>query len=162
MIETEVKINLNKKDLARVLEKLGKPEFFIQKNTFYHFPNGFLRIRYENGKTIITYKGENRRSKFNEREEIEFDIHKSGLIEFKDLLNRLGIKETLYYEKKRANFQFNRCTVSIDILSNNKNYVEIEGNKKEIEKSLFMLDLIKYPLENRSYFELLGGENHGS
>jgi predicted adenylyl cyclase CyaB len=160
--ETEVKIRLDEKDFAKILEKLGKPEFFVQKNAFYRFPEGFLRIRDENKKTIITYKGKSECSEFNEREEIEFNIHKSGLNELRDLFSKLGVKEALHYKKRRANFQLNGCVVSIDVLPNCGTYVEIEGNRKKIAKNLRALDLTRYPLESRSYFEMLGGKNGGS
>ncbi|MFA5084405.1 MAG: class IV adenylate cyclase [Candidatus Paceibacterota bacterium] len=157
-IETEVKIRLDEKGLAGIIKKLGKPEFFPQQNIFYQFPKGFLRIRGENGKTYITLKGKNNSKEYNEREEIEFRVQTQSLSELRHLFGSLGMIEKLHYEKQRANFRLNDCIVSIDLLPDGKTYIEIEGNREKITKNLRALDLIRYPRENRSYFEMLGGK----
>jgi predicted adenylyl cyclase CyaB len=159
MIETEVKIKLNKEEKNRLEDRIGKrSRFFNQKNLLYQIENGYLRLREEKGKRIITYKGLGLDSQFNSREEIEF-LTPFPFRYLKIFFERIGFKEDFYYEKKRAEFDLNNCTLALDILPNNQTYLEIEGEKKDILRNLEFLGLDIKNSEKRSYLEILkGGE----
>lgn len=153
MEETEVKIEINKEILERIVLLLGQPEFFIQENWIYSLSNGFLRVRLEKGIFLLTFKGIRKKDNpFNCREEIELKVGSSEIL---TILERLGLVQELNYKKKRANFKVNNCILSLDILPGNKKYIEIEGNKKEINDVLKLLKLNNSEIENRPYQEIL-------
>lgn len=155
MIETEAKIKLSKKEVKRVLGILGKPSFFSQENMIYKIKKGAcLRIRFEKNKTIVTYKGKIRKSKFKSRRELEFSLpgsHKDRILRLLGIIN----SKYFFYRKYRANFTLNHCTISIDKLPNKQIYIEIEGNIKNINKNLKTLKLQSKSLEKRSYMDIL-------
>ncbi|HLF53620.1 MAG TPA: class IV adenylate cyclase [Candidatus Nanoarchaeia archaeon] len=155
MIEREVKIKLDGKEVERLVKLLGKPDYFPQKNLIYILNRGYLRIRREKGKTIVCLKGNNQSKNFFLREEIEFSAGKSDFKKIVKLFSRLGYNKSFEYKKRRANFYLNNCVVSIDILPNLASYAEIEGDKKNIHKNLEILGLDKCELENKSYVEIL-------
>jgi predicted adenylyl cyclase CyaB len=163
MIETEVKIKIKEEELERITHVLGKPKlkFVEQKNIIYRIPGGFLRIRYEEGRKIITFKGKRQEGRmFNSREEIEFDADSEEIKEIAGLLERLGFTEPLIYNKKRANVDFLGCVVSIDLL-NEDIFLEIEGREeKNILKILKLFDMEKKVRERRSYLEILEDGMH--
>lgn len=149
MIETEAKIRIEKGKLKKVLYILGEPRFFLQKNIVYKFFNGFIRIRFEKGRNIITFKGKRREGKLNSRREVEFTFGWKGILK---KLVKLG--NPVVYNKKRANFSFCGCVVSIDYFREDNIFIEIEGNEKDIFECIDRLGLEKEKIEQRSYFEL--------
>ncbi len=155
MIETEAKIKIEKEDLERIISLVGPVEFNLQKNRYYYFSDGLLRIRNENGKSVLTYKGRPKKSKYNAREEVECMIKDVENLE--KIFDLLGFKDNFYYEKNRASFQLNNCIVCIDKLSNNDIYVEIEGNDEDISKNIDYLGFNDKKNESRSYPEILNG-----
>ena len=119
-IETEAKIKLNKEEFDKLTKILGEPKFFSQKNVIYKLNKGMFRIREENGKRIITYKGEPKEGKFKSLEEVEFETE-SEVEKLKRFFSVLGHKEIMFIEKQRANFNFWECVVSLYLL-NGRNY----------------------------------------
>lgn len=156
-MEIEVKINLNETEVKRLISILGEPQFFEQENIIYKTRSGFLRIRSEKDKIILTLKGKNEKSEFNKREEIEFQPNsdKKSLIKFCSIL---GLNKTLSYKKQRADYHFKNCTISIDLLPDNKKFLEIEGSELNIKNCLSILKLEDKELEHRSYLEILNEE----
>jgi len=156
-METEAKIRIGDKELNRIITVAGNLNFSKQENIIYELSNGFVRIRDENNKTIITFKGKRKKSKLNLREETEFlvDTEKNNV---KKLFSFLGLKDSFEYGKLRANFELNDCVVSVDLLPNNEKYVEVEGNRKNILKNLEILGLKNKEIEKRSYLEILKNE----
>ena len=153
MIETEVKIKLTEEEFRIFTNLLGRPNFFNQENIIYNIPEGFVRIRKENGQKIITlkkpYEGE-----FNSRKEIEFQAASNTPI-LKDFFKELGLKEDLAYKKRRANILKNKCTISLDVIGKNNYYIEIEGDTENIKTTIKELNLQDHKLETRAYSEIL-------
>lgn len=158
MIETESKIRVNEKEFGKIIKILGKPEFFVQKNVIYELKNGFLRLRYEKAKIVITFKGKRKRRELNSRREIELCFRKYNWDKIKKFFEYLGFEHPFIYHKKRANFSLNRCVVSIDLLPNKQSYIEVEGKKKDILKNLRVLGLSEQNIEKKSYLEILKNE----
>ena len=165
-METEAKILLGRRGLKKVKEKLGS--FFCfdyeQKSFIYDLKNGFLRIRNEPGKAVLTFKGKrNLKDKLNCREELNFEFsqHEYDYIpHLKKLVDLLGFKETLSYTKKRVDYtadlyKLNTCQIFLDSLPNGQQYIEIEGSKENIYKNIEALGLKGRPIEKRSYQEIL-------
>ena len=157
-IETEAKIKLNREEFDKLIKILGKPAFFPQKNTIYKLKEGMFRIREENGKRIITYKGELKKGKFKSLEEVEFKTD-SDVDKLKRFFSVLGHKETMFIEKQRANYNYVGCVVSLDILNGNNYFIEIEGKIENIEKCLKKLGLQDKKFEKRSYMEIFQHNN---
>ena len=158
-METEVKIPIDQKKLEQLVSILGTPNYFKQDNVIYKLENGILRTRFEQGKTIVTFKGRNTGLEYNVREEIEFCVDCKNFGYANEFFRRLGFKETLRYTKERANFRLNRCLISLDRLSNGQNYIEIEGNGEDIEINLEHLSLDRRDFESKSYLEILCPES---
>jgi len=160
MIETEVKIKVDDSKLEEMTSFLGNPEFFDQTNIFYQVGNGFLRLRREKGKAIITYKGERIEDKFGSREEIELSLEGEEQIDvLRKMFGKMGMNETLYYHKKRAQFDFGLCKIFLDRTSKGC-FVEIEANyDKNIEKAMAFFGLEEKDIEKRSYFEMFRQED---
>jgi predicted adenylyl cyclase CyaB len=153
MIETEAKIKITKEEISELIKKLGEPNFLIQENILYEISKGFVRIRKENGKTILTLK-KSAKGSFNSRTEIEFEVN-SSTEKLQEFFSSLGLSNPFFYKKERANFRLNNCVVSLDLLHTGEYYIEIEGDPIDIEKNLKELGLKGYPLETKSYFEIL-------
>jgi len=134
---------------------LGVLKFDKQQNRIYEVGSGFLRIRYEGGKTYLTHKGERQQGTYNSREETELEVSDAGQLE--SIFGALGMSDSFCYEKERANFVLNGCVVCIDKLPNGENYLEIEGAEEDIEKNLDYFGLLDRKIEERSYQEILGG-----
>lgn len=158
-IETEAKIKLEKSEFTRLINILGKPKFFLQKNIVYRIPGGMVRIREENGKRIVTYKGKRKKSKFKSRKEVEFKTDSNAEI-MKSFLESFGFSKPFVYTKKRANVDFFGCVVSLDILNRKDFFIEVEGGEKDIEKCLKKLGLEKKKIEKRSYQDILQNINY--
>jgi len=156
MIETEVKIKINNSKLEEMTYFLGNPEFFDQTNIFYQVGNGFLRLRREKGRTIITYKGEKIEDKFGSREEIELSLGGEEQIDvLRKIFGKIGMNETLYYHKTRAQFDFGRCKIFLDRTTKG-NFIEIEAKyERDIEKAMRFFGLEEKDIEKRSYLEML-------
>ncbi|MBI2045650.1 class IV adenylate cyclase [Candidatus Pacearchaeota archaeon] len=157
-IETEAKIKINEKEFKNLIKILGKPVFFFQENIIYRLNNGMVRVREENGERIITFKGKRRKSKFKSRSEIEFKTD-SGADTLRCFFESFGLSKPFIYSKRRANFNFGKCVVSLDILKGKDYFIEVEGKKENIEKCLKMLGLEKNKIEKRSYPEILQNIN---
>ena len=156
MIETEVKIKVNDSKLEEITSFLGNPEYFNQTNLIYQNGTGFLRLRQEKGKTVITYKGERIKDKFGSREEIELSLEGEKQFDvLRKMFGKIGMNETLYYDKNRAKFNFRRCKVFLDCTQKGY-FVEIEAvYPQDIEKAMRFFGLEDKDIEKRSYLEIL-------
>jgi len=153
MVETEAKIKLTREEFEKFINLFNHPYFFVQENILYSISEGFVRIRKEKEKKILTLK-KSAEGAFNSREEIEFET-KSDITTLKDFFTNLGLKESLSFRKRRANIYKNDCTISIDILKEDDYYIEIEGESEKIKQTINELNLQNHKLEKRSYLEIL-------
>ena len=98
MIEVEAKIKISEEDLLRISKLVNIPEYSLQENKFCSLDKGLLRIRYESGKNILTFKGFDQGKIFNSREEIE--------VEFDNLENLENIFKILGFNFKQYSIAF--------------------------------------------------------
>lgn len=102
------------------------------------YKNGkFLRLR-TGFKNVITFKRKLKSKNFKEREEIELEIPDPEKMEI--ILKNLGFTKKLIMEKYREKWQWGSAEIVIDKLPFG-NFIEIEGNKKEIKKAVKILGL---------------------
>lgn len=152
MIETEAKIKLTEIEFKKFICLFNRPNFIDQENIIYLISGGFLRIRRENDKKIITLK-KSAEGEFNSRKEIEFETN-SNLRNLKEFFKELNFQQTLTYRKRRANIRRDQCTISLDILPKDNYYIEIEGKPEKIKQIIKEFNLQNHRLETKSYFEL--------
>ncbi|MCK5334170.1 MAG: class IV adenylate cyclase [Candidatus Aenigmarchaeota archaeon] len=109
-----------------------------------------LRLR-QDKKTKITYKGPRHSNDLKSREEIEFEVEDIAKAEV--LLNRLGFKKTLIYEKTRETWRHKNVEVVLDEMPFGT-FIEIEGNSKAIVLLAKKLGFSEKEFITKTYFEL--------
>jgi adenylate cyclase class 2 len=117
-----------------------------------------LRIRHQligrKEQVVITFKGPRRRGRFKQREEIQFEVGDASRAEL--LLNVLGYKKAIVFQKKRRAWRYGGCEVALDKLPLLGNFVEIEGpNEKAISRVQEKLGLCDLPHIPESYAVLM-------
>lgn len=157
MLETEVKIEIDReRKVKEIYEAIGRPSWDVQRNYLFAFGESFLRIRHEAGKAFLTSKGKDSGGVYNQRPEIECEIPTEFFMGFSKLAGLNG--NPRYYEKSRASAEFMGCQVCLDNFSGT-HYLEVEGQERDITKVIEKFGLQEFPIEKRSYLELLGCED---
>jgi len=158
--EIEIKFKMDKPSIIRKKLKnqgakfIGKTfertlRFDTPTNNLYK--NGkFLRIR-TGFKNVITFKRKLRSKSFKEREEIELEISDPKKMEI--ILENLGFTRKRIMEKYREKWELENAEISIDKLPMG-NFVEIEGSKKEIQKTTKILGLNFQDRIIKTYWDL--------
>jgi len=164
--EIEVKIKLEegeKNALFRVLKEkfqgIFKPGF--RQKTYQFFTDDFSsqkvfpRIRNEIDKTFtLTVKvKEDKASQYFERKEYTIEI--SNISEAAAILKAFGFKNMVAWEKVRHDCRVPKLPVELSFDKTPMGwFLEIEGDKKNIEKTLKIFDLDDRPKINRAYLGL--------
>lgn len=158
----EVEVKFLVPDLSAVRERLLAVGAYIDKPRVHEH-----NIRYDNAwggllrKGILvrlrqdeiarlTYKGipqEEVQSEAKVREELEIEV--SDFATTAEILERIGFEQQQVYEKYRETFQVGKVEVVLDEMPFG-NFVELEGEEKEIRKTadLLQLDWDKRILDN--------------
>lgn len=169
MLEVEAKAHLD--DPARIISSIlelgGREVYFtVQRDTYYRHPSRdfavtdeALRIREEEGKSFITYKGPKLDADTKSREELEVP-----LVDPKDLgalLLRLGFEPVAVVEKRRRGYYLGTLEVCVDEVKGLGHFLEVEARECEDleEGKARVLGLLESlgagTMERRSYLELL-------
>ncbi len=168
VVETEIKLSLKspeiKKAIKEYLEKNCKYEDTYNQIDVYlvHPCKDFLtsdeafRIRLENNKCFLTYKGPREKGLTKKRIEIEVEV--KNCEKTMELLGKLGFNEFIKVKKTRKKYDCNNLMLLFDEVNGLGNYVEIEAKNKIGEKELNRL-IRELKLENdivkETYLELL-------
>lgn len=142
--EIEVKIQLNKNEnISNKLKELNAKKGKSYTQTTYGFFSDdsiekgiFPRIRKEFDSTVFTVKvKKTAKTKYFEREEYSTNI--SNIRDTIEILKIFGYKRMRKFTKLREEWFFNRkpIKITVDKLYFGK-FLEIEGPKKEIEKTI--------------------------
>ena len=169
MLEVEAKAYLDEPEhiISSIIELGGREIYFtVQRDTYYRHPSRdfavtdeALRIREEEGRSFITYKGPKLDAEIKSREELEVP-----LVDPKDLgglLLRLGFEPVAVVEKRRRGFLVGMLEVCVDEVKGLGHFLEVEAREcEDLEEGrarvvglLDALDLERR--ERRSYLELL-------
>jgi adenylate cyclase, class 2 len=171
MLEIELKVRVP--DLASVRERLAALHATMTERTFEHdvyynaphrdfaSTDEALRVRYSNGRVIVTYKGAKRPDfKFKAREEINIGIENGET--FEKLLHRLGFQDTAVVDKVREYYRYENASIALDDVNGLGFFVEIElSGQKNAENAENVIKTIaeKIGVEGEhilsSYLELL-------
>lgn len=154
--------------LERQLESLGATHvaYLTETNTFFDTPEGRLkssdqglRVRVEldadgHRRSIITHKGPRAHGRLKSRSETEVvvdDPRKAA-----DLLDALGYRPGLSFEKRRSRWTLEGCTVELDELPCIGHFIEIEGPSEDAVFGVReALGLAEVPLIKSSYIAML-------
>ncbi|BCU70565.1 class IV adenylate cyclase [Stygiolobus caldivivus] len=173
-IEREVKIKLFSPSLETLLTEFKSKYTFIneenQKDIYYNSPvrdfrftDEALRIRKNNNRIELTYKGPKLSSQSKSR--LEINVQVSSLEDMDTILQKLGFKKVIELEKTRWNFKVSSYTISLDNVKGLGNFLEIEGidvDEKELldfVSSFIRENQIKGEQTLKSYLELLVEKN---
>jgi len=169
-VEIEAKMKVDSLDPVRDRLKAAGASMigeYLETNTFFDTDDRSLlaadeglRIRraedQSTGKQTITitFKGPRQHGKLKSREEIELTVNDSDIAT--RLLESLGYRRMMSFQKKRQSWKLGACRVELDELPQLGVYVEIEGpNEEAILKIRESLHLQDRALVKASYVALL-------
>ena len=105
-------------------------------------------------RTILTYKGPRRASRFKRREEIQTAVAAADALVA--ILEAIGLVETFRFEKRRAAWRLGECEVVLDELPHLGWFAEVEGPTEEaVQRTLADLGLGGEPVIAETYMRLL-------
>jgi adenylate cyclase class 2 len=170
-IEIEKKYRLNAAQREHVLESLREAgaEFCgedFEENILYRGgildeTNAVLRVRKIGEKAILTYK----RRIQNEsgiKHQTEHETLVENPFELEQIVENLGFKRKLIYEKRRKTWQFREVEIVLDELPFGL-FMEIEGSITSIIEAEMLLDIEDFEVEHKTYPRLTAelGERKG-
>lgn len=117
-----------------------------------------LRLRRENERTVITYKGPKLDKDTKLREEIELGVEDIDLMSL--ILERLGFRPVIKIEKRRTVYELQGIHFCLDRLPGLGDFVEMEWQGEDLDAGKKKIMELKQKLglvgnERRSYLELL-------
>lgn len=170
-IEKEVKFKVDDpKGLIGLLKSKSaeKVSGMFQRTTRMDTPNMdlekkgiFLRVR-TGDKSIVTLKkkiNDKADSDLFERLELETEVKDTQVLA--DVFEQLGFSKRLVMEKYRVNYKYKNTTLSLDELPFG-NYIEIEGEPKDISTVIKDLELNFSNRINVTYWDLFEEFKKGS
>lgn len=158
-IETEKKYRVDKRRLveigAKLLELGAEPatesfeENYLHKGGVLDERAAVLRLRKTAERTLLTYK-EKLGSDADFKHKIEHETEVSDVGATESIIEKLGYRLSIVYEKHRKTFHFNDVEVVLDELPFGY-YMEIEGTVEAIEKAEEALGVKDLEAEMRGY-----------
>lgn len=116
-----------------------------------------LRLRTVDEKTILTFK-KRFEGEAAIKKQIEYETAISDAQEMRQIIENLGFRKNLIYEKKRTTWKIDQTVIVLDELPFGY-FMEIEGVEEEIERIEKLLEAETFTVEHRTYphlTELLG------
>lgn len=161
-----VKIKKYLKALKAKLVFSGKMEIY-----YYDFPGGklknkgaLLRVRKVGKEIEFTYKEKVKGATKNlkVREELETQVKDVSVLQM--ILEKLGLKKSFYYEKKRTSYDWKGARIDLDYFPNKFCLLEVEaGSVQKIKEIIKLLKLEGYPTSTKSanglFDELFGKDS---
>ena len=158
-IETEKKYRIDKKLLVELTRKLGKvgaefayesfEENYLHRGGVLDERGAVLRLRKTGEKTLLTYK-EKLGSQSEFKQQIEFETVVADVDATESIIERLGYKLSIVYEKHRKAWHLGKTEVVLDELPFGY-YMEIEGAIEDIVEVEKMLGIEHLEIEPRGY-----------
>lgn len=162
--EIEKKYRIAEEDrdrLAKALAELGAEfvgrefeENIIFSNAALREDEAVVRIRKTESRSLLTYK---RRveSEFDVKKQIEHEVQISDAEVTASILNELGLRPHLIYEKYRDTWKLRSVEIVLDELPFGL-FMEIEGSITGIKEVELLLDIANLPTEHQTYPLLTG------
>ena len=152
MIEVEIKAAVG--DIGPIRSKLKELECIYQghldqADTYYNardrdfaVTDEAIRIRIENERTLITYKGPKLGGISKSRREIELEVSEAATAE--EMLIALGFTRVMTVTKTRENYVLDMYTISLDTVTGLGDFIEIETSaQNEVEVPAKVEDIVK-------------------
>jgi adenylate cyclase class 2 len=176
MIEVEIKARATAGALAEELKRRGAAfeKTVVQADTYYNAPHRdfgetdeAVRLREQNGKAYLTYKGKKLDTKSKTRKEVEVGVSDRSKTE--DILLSLGFRKTLDVVKTRSIYHYRGVEICLDRIEGLGEFVELESMadntadipRKRDELIALLRDLgIHSELIRESYLEMLLAKMH--
>jgi adenylate cyclase class 2 len=171
-IEIEKKYRIDKKRMAKLAAKLNDlgasfayetfEENYLHKGGILDERTAVLRLRKTEQKTILTYK-EKAGYEGDFKHQIEFETVVSDVDATENIIEKLGYKLAIVYEKYRKAWHFGPVEVVLDELPFGY-FMEIEGDMDDITDAEELLDIGDLENEARGYPRLTlkyGKEKNG-
>jgi adenylate cyclase class 2 len=164
MIETEVKIKIEDvKIIKEKIEQLGAKlikDCYLEENILYDFPDNklrnnrqALRLRHENKKSFLTFKGPPLKSRrFKIREEYETEV--KNVKQAQKILKALGLIPSFSYHKNRSLYKKKNLKICVDETPIG-NFLELEGKRAEIVGFAKTLGFAKTEFIKLDYIQLM-------
>ena len=172
-IETEKKYRLTEKQFKEIADELKEigavftGEDFEENMIFggagLSENNAILRIRKTQDKTILTYK-KRIQSEFAVKQQIEHETEVSDADAIEKIVESLGLKKNLVYEKRRKTWKFRSVEIVLDELPFGF-FMEIEGSFTAIAEAEMFIGAEDFETEHETYPRLtarLGKQNGGA
>ncbi len=164
-MEYEIKLKIKDLDEARILldEKAVFLREILQEDIYFKSPirdfgltDEALRLRIENGKSMLTYKGPRIRTEaVKAREEIEVLVNDADAMTH--ILEKLGFKPFAVLRKRRRIYKYHNAYISLDNVEKIGYFIEIElieGKPEKIFDLIADLGLSRYKTEDKTYLEM--------
>jgi adenylate cyclase class 2 len=158
-IEIEKKYRIDKKTLVELTARLAElgatflddsfEENFLHRGGRLDPNNSVLRLRKTDSRTTLTYK-EKLSTNSDFKHQIEFETTVSDADAAENIIEKLGYKLSVVYEKHRRSWRYKNVEVVLDELPFGF-YMEIEGSKKDILIVEKQLGADKLEVEARGY-----------
>ena len=171
MLEIELKVRVASLDPVRRKLQQHNAEFcgrVHEHDIYYNAPHRdfsktdeALRVRFTDGKTVVTYKGAKMKNlNLKAREELNTAIESGET--FSQILTRLGFARSAEVNKWRENYRFSNASIALDEVEHLGAFVEIEvledtdasGAASTIDRIAKKLGILGKPIL-ASYLELL-------
>jgi len=128
-MEVEIKAKAHEKALSHIRNNMGSPEILHQKDIYYDHPcksyaetDESVRIRHENGRIFMTYKGPKIDTTTKTREEIEFSVPEDA----ERFLERTGFVKKIELVKERRLYHHDGFDICVDYVNGLGVFIEIE------------------------------------
>ncbi len=158
-IEIEKKYRLDKKRLVELTAKLGQmgaefcdevfEENYLHRGGVIDERSAVLRLRKIGDRTILTYK-ERLPTESDIKHRIEHETDVADVDAMERIIQALGYKLSVVYEKHRKTWHFHNVEVVLDELPFGL-YMEIEGEIEAIEQAERTLEIEDLVPEPRGY-----------
>ncbi len=158
-IEIEKKYRIDKKAVVDLTAKLGElgadfsyetfEENFLHRGGLLDGGTATLRLRKTDARTTLTYK-EKVPTENDFKHQIEFETDVSDVDATESIIEKLGYKLSVIYEKHRKAWRINNVEVVLDELPFGY-YMEIEGDVVDIITVEKLLGADVFTLETRGY-----------
>lgn len=158
-IEIEKKYKIDKKLLVELTAKLGElgaefayetfEENFLHRGGLLDGRAAVLRLRKTESRTTLTYK-EKVTTEGEFKHQIEFETDVTDVDATESIIEKLGYKLSVIYEKHRKAWHFRKVEIVLDELPFGY-YMEIEGEKDDILEVEKLLGADVFEPETRGY-----------
>ena len=158
-LEIEKKFRITdeeRKEILQGLEEFGA-EFVredLEENTLFSNDdlferNALVRIRRIADKTILTFK-QRIASSSDAKQQTEYESEVADADAVRSIVESIGLKAAVVYEKRRSTYKFRNVEVVLDELPFGE-FMEIEGPISAIAEAEMLLGIEELKVENETY-----------